>query len=184
MAKDLSNGDDVSRSTRHKKITGDFGERMILYLLSKEGFECAYVDHTGIDIIARNRITDELMGISVKSRSRKLHNELEALNINVSDFEKVDNACKAFGCQPYFALVTHATRGTIYIIPLDILKQISNSGSKKLYWNMNQAKQESYKKNAETKWFTFQIERGNWWTKPRKIKDRKADASVEATNRN
>lgn len=53
-----------------QKITGDFTERLLLYFLSKHEFECMYVDHTGIDLIARNGVTGELMGISVKERSR------------------------------------------------------------------------------------------------------------------
>lgn len=55
----------ISKSTRHAKITGDFGETLVLYWLSKYGFECAPVDHTGIDIIARNPHTQEVLGISV-----------------------------------------------------------------------------------------------------------------------
>jgi transposase InsO family protein len=60
----------IKKSTRHAKITGDFGEALVLYWLSKYGFECAAVDHTGIDIIARNPHTKEVMGISVMRRSR------------------------------------------------------------------------------------------------------------------
>ena len=54
----------INKSTRHAKITGDFGEAVVLYWLSKYGFECAPVDHTGIDIIARNLHTNEVMGIA------------------------------------------------------------------------------------------------------------------------
>jgi hypothetical protein len=43
----------LAKSSRHSKITGDFGESIVLYLLSRHGFECARVDHTGIDLIAR-----------------------------------------------------------------------------------------------------------------------------------
>ena len=43
----------LNKCSRHSKIAGDFGETLILYWLSKYGFECALVDHTGIDIIAR-----------------------------------------------------------------------------------------------------------------------------------
>ena len=56
----------ISKSTRHSKITGDFAEGLVLYWLSKHGFECARVDHTGMDLIARNPRNKELMGISVK----------------------------------------------------------------------------------------------------------------------
>ena len=61
---------DILKSSRHSRITGDFGEALVLYWLSKYGFECARIDHTGIDLIARNPHMHELMGISVKSRSR------------------------------------------------------------------------------------------------------------------
>jgi len=43
---------DITKSSRHSKIAGDFGETLVLYWLSKYGFECASVDHTGIDLIA------------------------------------------------------------------------------------------------------------------------------------
>ena len=59
---------EIEKSSRHQKITGDFGESLVLYWLSKHGYECALIDHTGIDILAsKNR---EVIGISVKTRSR------------------------------------------------------------------------------------------------------------------
>ncbi|MBK8382508.1 MAG: hypothetical protein IPL16_11595 [Ignavibacteria bacterium] len=61
---------EIYKSTRHSKITGDFAEGLVMYWLSKHGFETARVDHTGIDLISKNPITKELMGISAKSRSR------------------------------------------------------------------------------------------------------------------
>ena len=169
MPKHLSSGDDESRSTRHSKITGDFGERMTLYLLSREGFECAYVDHTGMDIIARNRITNELMGISVKSRSRNLRNERGSLNIPVAEFKKLERACKEFGCEPYYALVIDATKGGVFVLRLSKLKELSHINQHTLYWNMNALNQEKYKSNREIKWFTFEIHRGNWWDKTNKL---------------
>ena len=62
----------MGKSSRHAKITGNFGEALVLYWLSKRGFECANVDHTGIDIIARRPSSEEVLGISVKCRSRTL----------------------------------------------------------------------------------------------------------------
>lgn len=58
---------DITKSSRHSKIAGDFSESLVLYWLSKFRFECASVDNTGIDLIARNPYNGELMGISVKS---------------------------------------------------------------------------------------------------------------------
>ena len=95
----------ITKSSRHSKITGDFAERLILYWLSKYGFECAFVDHVGIDIIARNPQTKEVMGISVKSRSRNTGTEGSFVSIPNNNLLKLDTACKAFNCQPYFAIV-------------------------------------------------------------------------------
>jgi Holliday junction resolvase-like predicted endonuclease len=60
----------MQKSSRHSKITGNFGEALTLYWLSKRGFECADVDHTGIDLIARRPLSEEVLGISVNCRSR------------------------------------------------------------------------------------------------------------------
>jgi len=66
-------------------------KNIVLYWLSKYGFECTNVDHTGIDLLARNKINNELMGISVKSRSRKRGTERDYLGIPIGNFEKVKN---------------------------------------------------------------------------------------------
>jgi hypothetical protein len=42
---------EMTKSSRHSKITGDFAEALIVYWY---GFECARIDHTGMDVIARN----------------------------------------------------------------------------------------------------------------------------------
>ena len=99
---------DILKSSRHSKITGDFGETLLLYWLSKYGFECAPINHTGIDLIARNPHTQELMGISVKSRSRSRGAEGMQLRIPKDNFQKAEAACKAFGCAPHFAIVIDA----------------------------------------------------------------------------
>ena len=59
----------MTKSSRHQKITGDFAEMLVLYWLSKSGYECARIDHTGIDIIAAAQ-DGTRMGISVQCRSR------------------------------------------------------------------------------------------------------------------
>jgi Holliday junction resolvase-like predicted endonuclease len=108
----------IAKSSRHSKITGDFAERLVLYWLSKYGFECAFVDHTGLDIIARNPHTGELMGISVKSRSRNAGTEGTVLRIAGEELPRMETACQAFGCQPYFAIVVDAAeRISAWIVP-------------------------------------------------------------------
>lgn len=99
---------DMKKSSRHSKITGDFGEAIVLYWLSKHGFECAKVDHTGIDLIARHPTTNERLGISVKSRSRYAGTEKTDVGVPAGNFKKAEKACEAFGLTPYFAFVVDA----------------------------------------------------------------------------
>lgn len=99
---------DIIKSSRHSKISGDFGETLVLYQLSKYGFECAKVDHTGIDLIARNPNNERPMGISVKTRTRSSGTEKEYVKLVQDDFPKIKAACDAFGCDPYIAFVVDA----------------------------------------------------------------------------
>jgi hypothetical protein len=57
--------------------------------LSRKKFEVAVVDHTGIDLIARNTDTQELRGISVKARARN-RPESEKSCVNLFDVEDED----------------------------------------------------------------------------------------------
>ena len=93
VLKEFSESTDITKSSRHSKIAGDFGETLVLYWLSKYGFECASVDHTGIDLIARHPRRSEVMGISVKSRTRTPGKESDYVIVKTGDFEKVKTAC-------------------------------------------------------------------------------------------
>jgi Holliday junction resolvase-like predicted endonuclease len=95
----------MQKSSRHSKITGNFGEALVLYWLSKRGFECAQLDHTGIDLIARRPSSEEVLGISVKCRSRTDPTDQAGVNLLHKNDEKIEAACRAFGCVPYVAIV-------------------------------------------------------------------------------
>ena len=155
---------EINKSSRHSKITGDFSESMVLYWLSKHGFESAKVDHTGIDLIARNPITNELMGISVKSRSRTNGTEKSHLNIPNDNFEKVDKACEAFNCIPYFAiLIDGANSITVFILRKNRLLELFPRGKTNSIWKMGDNYLDKYKKDKEIIIFEFKYETLNWW---------------------
>jgi Holliday junction resolvase-like predicted endonuclease len=154
----------INKSSRHKKITGDFTEQLILYLLSKHGFECSYVNHTGIDIIARNPHTKELMGISVKGRSRKTGTEGDYVNIPRKNFEKVDEACKTFGCIPYFAIVVdEKERIYVFILSKNELLRLHPLGKTTCAWTMGEKRMKEYYHNDKIKIFEFNYKIHNWW---------------------
>ena len=137
----------------------------MLYWLSKHGFECARVDHTGIDLIARNPHTTELMGISVKSRSRNTGTERSVVRIDRDNIEKLNAACKAFGCVPYFAVVVDADQSIqCFLVMSSYL--IEQSGDKKhLYWGMSNRHMAQYKADQRVIMFEFQSRTIRWWPK-------------------
>lgn len=155
---------DVIKSTRHARITGDFGEAMVLYWLSKYGFECALVDHTGIDIIARNPHTKEVMGISVKSRSRKEKTEQDYVSIPSDNFTKAEAACAAFGCIPYFAIVVDAG-DTIraFILSMKHLLEDFPQGKIAAGWKMTDKYLRRYADDPAIKTFEFKTQTTRWW---------------------
>jgi Holliday junction resolvase-like predicted endonuclease len=149
-----------SASTRHAKITGDFAEALVLYWLSRDGFECARVDHTGIDLIARNpREDDEVMGISVKSRSRLRENSGgESVSIPLDNFEKAEAACKAFDCRPYFAVVvddTHSRTIRAFITSKKHLLEKSPPRKTGSFWKMGERDLKDYSDDREIKAFSL-----------------------------
>jgi hypothetical protein len=155
----------VIKSTRHARITGDFGEKMVLYWLSKYGFECALVDHTGIDIIANNpHPPHERMGISVKSRTRTTKTEQDSITIPNDNFEKAEAACSAFGCVPYFAIVVDAGE-TIraFILSKCHLLECFPQGKTAMYWKMTDEYLKRYAADPEIKTFEFKTQTSRWW---------------------
>ena len=155
---------DVNKSTRHSKITGNFAENLILYWLSKYGFECALIDHTGIDIIAKNPHTDELMGISVKSRSRSTGKEGQYVRILNDNFPKADEACKAFGCTAYFAIVVdECDKIYAFITSKKHLLKLFPMRKNAAGWKMSRTWIEKYRQDREIKMFEFSHQTITWW---------------------
>ena len=106
------------------------------------------------------------MGISVKSRSRNTGKEKTHLNIPNDNFEKVDKACKAFSCVPYFAiLVDRGDTITIFILSKSKLLDLFPSGKTNSIWKMGDSYFEKYKKDKKIIMIEFKHDTLNWWTK-------------------
>jgi Holliday junction resolvase-like predicted endonuclease len=149
----------MQKSSRHSKITGNFGEAMILYWLSKRGFECAHVDHTGIDLIARRPFSEEILGISVKCRSRTDPNDEAGVNLLHRHDEKIEAACRAFGCVPYVAVVVDqgsTIRG--YLTAMNHVRTKYPGQS----WRMSSAMTQQYESDPFIEWFELVNRAGNW----------------------
>ncbi|GMX60632.1 hypothetical protein Elgi_06930 [Paenibacillus elgii] len=125
-------------SSNHTHITGDFGEHLMMYWLSKNGYECVLVRHVGIDIIASKN--GERIGISVKSRSRKdgASNFSFTMTKPLEHIKKIKETCSSFACEEYFAFVLDQM-GIIYgyLIPLSVIeKYYSVSAKSSQDWNI------------------------------------------------
>mgnify|MGYP001317812232 CR=1 FL=1 len=155
---------ELNKSTRHSKITGDFAENLILYWLSKYGFECSIIDHTGIDIIAKNPHTNEIMGISVKGRSRVEGTESTHINLPNKHFTKVKEACEVFGCVPYFALVVDGgNKIEAYITSMSHLQEMFPNASTVTGWKMSKNWKKQYQSDPEIFFFDFTHQTNQWW---------------------
>jgi len=154
----------ITKSTRHAKICGNFGEAAVLYWLSKYGFECALVDHTGIDIIAHNPQTQERMGISVKSRSRNEGAEQEYVSIPNDNFTRAEAACTAFGCVPYFAIVVdEGDTIRAFILSEKRLLEYFSQGKTAAGWKMTDKYLKRYADDPAIKTFEFKTQTTRLW---------------------
>jgi Holliday junction resolvase-like predicted endonuclease len=154
---------EVMKSSRHSKITGNFAENLILYWLSKHGFESALVDHVGIDIIARNPSNNEVMGISVKMRSRKTGEKKAYQGIPLEHLEKVDFACKAFNCIPYLAFVSDEDNGIdVFILSKNKLLSLYEPTQTRVYFRYGE-KYKDLVSDKEIVHIRFGYETKNWF---------------------
>jgi len=153
------------KSSRHSKLTGDFGEALVLYWLSRHGYECALVDHTGIDIIARAPDGNTVMGISVKSRSRNPGTEKTGVSIHRADLAKAERACEAFRCVPYFAVVVDAANTIqVFLLAEARLLELYPRGGKTISWQMTERRIKEYREDPHVRHFAFTVSAGNWPT--------------------
>lgn len=154
----------VSKSSRHSKITGEFAEHLVLYWLSKHGLECARVDHVGMDLIARPNGSIRPMGISVKSRSRNPGTEGTYLSIPNDNFEKLEFACAAFGCDSYFAIVVdEADRIDAYILAASVLEEMHPRRLRVCSWKMSANWRKIYESDDRIIKFSFGTNTSQWW---------------------
>lgn len=141
-------------SSNHAHITGDFAEHLVLYWLSKNGYECIHVKHIGVDIIASKN--GQRIGISVKSRSRKVGKADFAITMTkpLEHIKHVKKTCADFNCEEYFAFVIDQM-GTItcVLVPLKIIEanyQISSKSSQS--WNIKKFQNDKRVQFFELKW--------------------------------
>jgi len=162
--------EEIIKSSRHRKIIGNFGENLVCNWLSRSGFEVVIVDHTGVDIIAYNKKSGERLGITVKSRTRTKGKEKNSVNIfyyqkKKDDRKKLMDACSVFGCKPWIAVYVETTSDAeIYFTSLDHYLNKYQGGNKKAIddWKMTNKHREEYEKDSEVKHIKIEFDQKNW----------------------
>jgi Holliday junction resolvase-like predicted endonuclease len=162
---------EITKSSRHPKIIGDFGEKLICNWLSRSGFEVTVVDHTGIDIIAYNPWADQRLGITVKSRTRDRGKEENGVSIfsyqkEKSDRQKLSDACKAFACVPWIGVYVETTESAdIYLTSLKNYdeKYRGREGKAIDGWKMRKKDKERYEKDPDVKHIRIDFHATDWW---------------------
>jgi len=161
---------EITKSTRHQKIIGDFGENLICNWLSRSGFEVTIVDHTGIDIVAYHSETQKRLGITVKSRTRNFGKEKTSVNVfshreGDDDYQKVINACQAFACEPWLGIYVETTDyADVYLTSVENYRRRYSvkAGRAIENWKMGPGYQERYKEDGLVKHIRIDFRATNW----------------------
>jgi hypothetical protein len=104
------------------------------------------------------------MGISVKSRSKSDGAEGSYISIPNDNFDKVEKACNAFNCVPYFAIVSdEKEKMYVFILSMKHLLELFPKREKMSSWKMTDKHVESYLKDSEIMSFQFDYKNHNWW---------------------
>ena len=94
----------MNEGTRAPKQLGDFGEGLVTYTLIRKGYEVAYVDHVGADLIAEKN--GKRYAISVKTRTfRSGTRENHMVVIAQDNLTKLQYFADRFALIPLFAQV-------------------------------------------------------------------------------
>jgi len=164
---------DIEKSSRHQKIIGNLGEQLVCNWLSRSGFEVSIVDHTGIDVIAYNPRTKERLGITVKSRTRNPGKEKTSVNLfsyrkGKNDRQKVIDACKAFGCEPWIAVYVETTDcADLFLTSLENYDSEYRGSKENVIdnWKMGPKHLEAYDKDDKVMHLYLKLEGKNWFKK-------------------
>lgn len=161
----------IAKGTRHSQVIGTFGERLVCNFLSRSGFEVAFVDQAGMDIVAYNRASKLRIGITVKSRTRYAGTEGESVNLfshqkGKDDQEKLVNTCEAFAADPWIAVYVETEEtADLYLTRLKNYESKYRSKRSRAVddWKMTEAHKKQYRSDRNVKHVRFKFHPRHWW---------------------
>ena len=104
------------------------------------------------------------MGVSVKSRSRTRNTADNSITLPTDNFTKVEEACRAFGCVPYFAIVADANeRIQIFLPSMPHLRDNCPDRKHAAYWKLSPQQLAQHLKDEQIMMFQFEYKTTRWW---------------------
>ena len=159
----------IAKGSRHSKIIGDFGERLVCNWLSRSGFEVAVIDHTGLDVVAYDPTTKKRLGITVKSRTRVRGKESEAVNLfsyrkGKNDRDKLNKGCEAFHCEPWIAVYVETEYGAdLYLTSLEHYDCTYRTRDRAIDdWKMGESYRDKYRRDQSVRHVHVKFDDLHW----------------------
>lgn len=146
------------------QTVGRFGEHLVSYWLARSGYEVAIIDYTGIDVIARDPESKNLLGITVKTRLRTKGKATSVALFKGNDRDKVNVVCKAFNCQPWLAVYVECEdTADLYLTSLKHYdKHYRRKGLKKEAWYMTADDRRKYNRDQFVKHVAITFDHLGW----------------------
>lgn len=160
---------EIHKGPRHSRVIGHFGEQVVCNWLSRSGFAVGVIDHIGIDLVAYDPITKKRLGISVKSRTRDMKHEKDAVNLfENGDRQKIETACSDFHCEPWIAIYVESAKfADLYLTSLKnyYAKYGTTNGKSRVIddWKMTDGHCRQYDADSEVKHIRITFECVEWW---------------------
>lgn len=126
------------------------------------------VDHTGIDVVAFDPRSGNLLGITVKSRTRNAGAEREHITIfreKNQDRAKVSAACKAFNCDPWIGVYVETEQAAdLFLLSLKHFDTVYRGAkaSRVDAWSMGGRNLARYAQDSDVHHIHFQFAPDHW----------------------
>jgi hypothetical protein len=85
------------------------------------------------------------------------------------DYQKVERACEAFRCKPYYAIVADTgDRIRIFLLSKEHFMVVAKQGKGTVHWGMSKKYIDQYRNDPAIKCVELTISVGCWWNEPRR----------------
>jgi hypothetical protein len=138
----------------------DFLEGFLFYWFSEHGFKCAKVERNGIDFLARNLATKELLGIAIRS-ANPTEDRVVVSRENLDDARA---SCAGFDAVPWFAFAAVGAGSTLFFVTgAERLLDMFAAGMDAVEWSLGPEAQLGYRADPTVMSIEVNHKAWRWW---------------------